>query len=256
MNGWQMRFRWLLFLAMLASVVGSAGAYHSLAPGHQAKVDPAFLEQVLQASPADTFRFLITVQGEADLSDIPSTRSAHERRATVVSRLQAAASAGQARLLPALEAFKKAGDVQSFQSFWIMNGAAVSGNRVAILALAARDDVRSIRPDRWLQWITPTEKVPSEELSPDLDWSISQIRADQAWAALRIDGDGVVVATMDSGVDWMHPVLQPSYRGWHGDMAIHTGNWYDATGEGAIYPVDGLGHGTHVTGLLAGQAGV
>lgn len=221
------------------------------------KVAPDLLRQVLEASPAETFRFLVTARVGAELAGVPLVGPSEERRAAVVERLQSAAAASQAGLRPALSNLSDAGHVQAFRPFWIFNGLAVTGDREALLKLAARDDVLSIRPDRWLQWIPPDQALPSSVSSPTgVDWGISQIRADQVWSALEIDGTGVVVATMDTGVDWQHPWLQPAYRGWHGGTAIHTGNWFDATGGGALYPVDSMGHGTHVTGLLAGQEGV
>ncbi|RME71877.1 MAG: DUF11 domain-containing protein [Chloroflexi bacterium] len=76
--------------------------------------------------------------------------------------------------------------------------------------------------------------------------------------ALNITGTGVVVANIDSGVDWMHPALQSQYRGYTGSGKLpnHTGNWYDATSEGATYPVDANGHGTHTMGTMVGDGGI
>ncbi len=256
MSIWHRAIRWIFLLVLLVAVVTPAAADRSLAGLDRTKFEPAFLREVLQALPSREFRFLVSLEPEADLSDLPDTRSVEDRRVAVVARLQATAQAGQAGLLTALEKLKTQGHVSSYQSLWIVNRVAVTANRTAILALATDNNVRYIRTDRWQQWITPEESSLSDTRSVDLDWGIEQIRADQVWSAFRIDGEGVVVATMDSGVDWLHPILLPSYRGWHGDTAIHSGNWYDATDDGAIYPVDGLGHGTHVTGLLTGQNGV
>jgi uncharacterized repeat protein (TIGR01451 family) len=58
-------------------------------------------------------------------------------------------------------------------------------------------------------------------------------------------------------VDWQHPALQSRYRGWSGGPAAdHLHNWFDATGDGAVYPADGAGHGTHVMGTMVGQDGI
>jgi subtilisin family serine protease len=67
------------------------------------------------------------------------------------------------------------------------------------------------------------------------EWGIERIRADRVWNSLGISGTGVVVANMDSGVDWQHPALQGSYRGYSpSGFHQHAGNWYDATGAGAL----------------------
>ena len=245
----------LLLVLLVTATLRSAGASPAL-PAVRAKFAPTFLHQVLQAKPADTFRFLVSARGKDELASIPTALSGPERRAAVVARLQAAAATSQERLVPLLLRLKKSGSVQEFQSFWIYNGLAVQGNRAALMALAAHDDVLSIRPDRWQKWITPEETTLTGAEQAGVNWGVARIRADQVWSALGIDGTGVVVATIDTGVDWRHPTLQPAYRGWHGGTPIHAGNWYDATDQGAVYPVDSMGHGTHVMGLLTGQDGI
>ncbi len=88
-------------------------------------------------------------------------------------------------------------------------------------------------------------------------WGVAGIRADQVWRGLGVVGDGITVAIIDSGVDWQHPALMPSYRGWTGGPAVdHVNNWFDATNEQAAYPNDLNGHGTHVMGTIAGQGGI
>ncbi len=249
---WKMVY-WVALLSLLAGLVAPAAAS---TPVPTTKFPPEFLRQMLEAPAGQTFRFLLTVPGEAELSAAGRAGSVAEQRAAVVSQLQAAAEAGQAELLPALTRLQDDGHIDSFRSFWVFNGVAGVGDREALLALAARDDVVSIRPDRWLQWRDPAAADQSGRTPGAVDWGIARIRADEVWSALRVDGAGVTVAILDSGVDWQHPALQTAYRGWTGGTPIHVGNWYDATGAGALYPVDSLWHGTHVAGLAVGQDGV
>ena len=83
------------------------------------------------------------------------------------------------------------------------------------------------------------------------------IRADLAASALGLDGTGIVVANLDSGVDWQHPALLMKYRGYRGHApAVHYGNWHVSTGEPYLYPGDGDGHGTHTMGTMVGDDGV
>ena len=76
------------------------------------------------------------------------------------------------------------------------------------------------------------------------------------WAAFNITGTGVVVANMDTGVDWLHPALAGNYRGCIKSLCQHATSWFDATDGGALYPQDGNGHGTHTMGTIAGQGGI
>jgi subtilisin family serine protease len=64
-----------------------------------------------------------------------------------------------------------------------------------------------------------------------------QIGADKVWAN-GIDGSGVKVAILDTGIDTDHPELKDSYLG-----------GYDYVNNDAI-PEDDHGHGTHVSGII------
>ena len=64
-----------------------------------------------------------------------------------------------------------------------------------------------------------------------------QINADKVWAN-GIDGNGVKVAILDTGIDTDNPELKDSYLG-----------GYDYVNNDAI-PEDDHGHGTHVSGII------
>ena len=45
-------------------------------------------------------------------------------------------------------------------------------------------------------------------------------------------GQGIVVASADTGVRWTHTRSRPHYRGWNGSSADHNYNWHDAIHSG------------------------
>ncbi|MFI6874725.1 S8 family serine peptidase [Streptomyces sp. NPDC050400] len=73
----------------------------------------------------------------------------------------------------------------------------------------------------------------------DVDWNVSRIQAPDAWAA-GLDGKGVPVAVLDTGVDSTHP-----------DLAGRIKETKNFTEEADA--VDGHGHGTHVAATIAGS---
>lgn len=249
------------------------------APLSQDKLDDLLRQTLADSSPADPHRFIVHLSAEANLAteSLPTDKS--ERTAEVVSRLQQTAATSQAGLIQQLQTMKAAGTVSGYQPLWIVNAVIVTGTAEAITALASLPDVTHLLLDAQHQYLTPPQLSENENepldggkgnlqncrtnegsLSPcQLDtpqWNIQQVRAMHAQVGLGIDGSGVTIAIMDSGVDWLHPDLSSNYRGNNNGNIVHTGNWYDTVNPSNSAPVDPNGHGTHVSGLAAGQNGL
>lgn len=78
------------------------------------------------------------------------------------------------------------------------------------------------------------------------EWNLSVVKAPDLWAH-GVTGRGVVVASLDTGVDGEHPDLIVQYRG-------GANSWYDPHGEHQA-PADHNGHGTQAMSLAVGRAG-
>lgn len=219
------------------------------------RLAPSLLKQIQTKDAGAWHRVIIELVPQANLSSQPSGRTRLDQRKSVVAQLQATAQGTQSEIRAELEAARKAGHVQEIRAFWVFNGMAVTADGPTLLNLAAQPQVRLIREDRWRQWIDPLA-AKGPEMAPetgDSEWNITHIGADQAWSALGLDGTGVTVAILDTGVDWQHPALQANYRGYKPQgLTLHEGNWFCTTDEGYLYPVDGDGHGTHVAGTAVG----
>jgi hypothetical protein len=223
------------------------------------KLHPAILKQWLAGS-NELLPVVIQMRAQTNLNQaaIVSAPSVDERRAAIVDSLQATAEQSQAGLLALLGVAEQADRASEIRSLWINNSIAAQVDRTLLPQIAARPDVAFIQPDQYRKWIDTTI-----DLAPDLpprvstQWHIQQIRAAEVWSALNITGAGVVVANMDTGVDWQHLALRESYRGYNPKgLANHQFSWFDATSEQASYPYDGYGHGTHTLGTLAGADGL
>jgi uncharacterized repeat protein (TIGR01451 family) len=221
-----------------------------------AKLEPGLLKQIVAGQPDRQIRAIVEMREQADLASLPADSSRNARRSLVVAMLKSTALQSQADLVYWLRSRQGQQQVTQWQSFWVFNGLAVTATGEGLLALAARPEVEMIREDLWRQWIARDELVGDQALdlqASDPVWNISRVGADLAWSALGLDGTGVTVAIMDTGVDWQHPSLQEQYRGYKVDgLTIHEGNWFCTTEEGYLYPVDGNGHGTHVAGTAVG----
>jgi hypothetical protein len=95
------------------------------------------------------------------------------------------------------------------------------------------------------------------------DWALNSINAPEAWAQ-GYTGQGVIVAVVDTGVDFNHPELNSQIYVNPGEIAgngiddDHNGYVDDTSGwdfySNDNYADDGNGHGTHVAGIIAAAA--
>ncbi|MHB0856192.1 MAG: S8 family serine peptidase [Anaerolineae bacterium] len=285
---------WLLSLALIiASAVAGArtprlaasprdvapAVAHTEAGDPLGKIDPELLQQFaeaeegahLQGAPGEeAITYLVHLSERAPLDDLLGMTELTDRRRLIASRLQASAARSQGRAVNVLERARRGGGVVAFRSYWIINGLAVDGDLATALELASLPEVESIQPNR-VHRLPEPPALPADDPAPGADaalsawgptWGIQKIGADRVWAELGITGEGVVVANMDSGVDWTHPALQRQYRGFNADnpaASSHDYHWFDATGiyPSAPGPTQACGssawnHGTHTMGTLLG----
>ena len=93
--------------------------------------------------------------------------------------------------------------------------------------------------------------MSKNELSGDpIQWNIKKVTADKMWEK-GFNGSGVVVATLDGGVNYQHESLVDGYRGSKADGTFdHDYNWNDWAYKNAV-PFDSDGHGTNVAGIMS-----
>jgi subtilisin family serine protease len=218
------------------------------------KFDPTLLKQLVSGQ-AGLQPVIVQMKAQAKLESAARPGS----RAFVVESLRSTADISQREVRAFLAAEEVSGRASDVKPLWVVNAVSVRAAPETLWQLAARPDVSFVRADRWMQWLDPNLDSPTSDLqlpTSSIQWGIGKIRADQAWAAFNITGTGVVVANLDTGVDWLHPALNGNYRGCTKGICQHATSWFDATPTGALYPMDGHGHGTHTMGTLAGQGGI
>ncbi|MFQ5814035.1 MAG: S8 family serine peptidase [Anaerolineae bacterium] len=230
-----------------------------LAPEVWTKIEPLVLKELAEASESSEANlvkegkttYIVYLKEQANLKPAQLMAAKLARRQTVVSALQATARRTQADIVAYLEQRKSGGRVANYTSYWVFNGLAVTGDLETLLDLAARPEVERIRANHRHQLPNPKLKVQNPKSNrQSVEWNIARVRADEVWRDLDVAGAGVVVANMDTGVDWTHPALQTKYRGSSGD---HSYNWYDCTDIYPSAPADGYGHGTHTMGTIVGS---
>jgi serine protease AprX len=91
---------------------------------------------------------------------------------------------------------------------------------------------------------------PDFPVQPLIDRSCSTVKADAALRSYDAAGHGVVWAVLDSGIDRQHPHFT-EYGTLDGEVGHLHRDFTQADGTGDPL-TDGMGHGTHVAGIIAG----
>jgi len=226
--------RIIVFALGLALALAGSSGVASATPGPAA----------LPAPPQRLVDAVVVLEAQADLSRIRAgTRSA--RLSAVEAALRAAAAAGQRGVLSLLATRRAQHLVARVTPLWIVNEVGVRATPSVIRELAARADVREVRPDLTIQAPAPSVSTgPSGSTAAAPEDNVGRINAPALWN-LGYRGQGIVVANMDTGVDVGHPDLAGRWRG--------GGNsWYDPNGQHPTTPTDVSGHGTQTMGVMVG----
>ena len=176
------------------------------------------------------------------------TRAA--RRDYVVNELKAFSEASQYDLMLTLNELEQQGLVSSVHSLWSANALCFTASEQVIQSLMERPDIESITPVKRYQCIPESEKATEVKASPDyyIAPNLTQVNAPLVWAQGN-EGQGVVIAVIDTGVNYNHQDIADHL--WDGGEEFpHHG--YDFANMDDD-PMDDFGHGTHCAGTVCGD---
>lgn len=244
----------LSLLTALLAMLGVFAAPAAAAPGTDAA---AKIEQSVKNSLAakDSTDFWIMFGQSANLSTVSAITDWNARGTAVVDALKQTADSSQAQVRAMLDAQKI-----SYQSFYIVNAIKVKGGSTALAeSLAKRGEVTQILAPRTYQIPKPLPGKAGTQQVNAVEWGIAAIHADQVWSTFGVRGEGIVVANIDTGVDYTHPALVGKYRGNTGGGTFnHNYNWFDPAqvcGNPSMAPCDNNDHGSHTMGTMVGDDG-
>ena len=218
-------------------------------PWTEAGLDPQLSSILENLRPDEEVSVIATLTDQVDLDRFRTSarnirRMAAENRRQHRQELVSALRDKSAATQGPLKSFLQGRGARKIEPLWIFNGLEVTAGREVIEALAARPEVAEVRLNGTLR--LPTYTI-SQAAAPE--WNLSAIHAPELWS-LGFTGQGVVVATLDSGVDVLHADLGSKWRG-------GANSWFDPYGSTTVPydvadPRTGIGHGTAVMGIMVG----
>ena len=219
-------------------VIGWVFLLGTIPPANAGEIGESLLERMAESDPDEKIPVIIRFVDKTTLKN--GNQVTADKLAELLQN-NAGASQG---LITALLRSK---GITKIVSLWIINGIAVELTTGEILDMADHPDVESIVLDDIVLAPQMPETSPEATVSiPAGAWdNLGAIEASALWEK-GIDGSGVVVASMDTGVDKNHQDLSSSWRG-------GTNSWYDPH-KNTTAPYDPSGHGTQVMGILVGGA--
>jgi hypothetical protein len=233
----------------LALIVGAApqDALSQAGGASRPKIERRVLDRIADKGRAT---FWVVLRDRANLSRAPGIRDWKSRGAFVHDQLRRVADRSQAGLRSLLRSRGV-----DHQPFWIVNAIRVTAGQEVLDEIASRPEVAEIRASRRYSIPEPTQ--PKRKDIDAVEWNIERIRAPEVWDGFGVRGEGVVVANIDTGVQFDHPALVAQYRGNLGGGSFdHNYNWWDPSEVcGDPEPCDNIFHGTHTMGTMIGDDG-
>ncbi|MFC6162341.1 S8 family serine peptidase [Kribbella jiaozuonensis] len=248
----------LAALAVVATGMAAAGQAQAspptkpeATPSPAAKIKPELKAQLEGKEAKSATDYWVRFGAKADLTAASRITNWNERGTAVAAALKKAAADSQASIRAELDA-----QHVKYQAFWGTNAIRIESGSLALAQdLATHNEVEGLYAPVQIEVpkVTPGQQ---EKAIQAVEWGVANIKANQVWSQYGDKGEGIVVASIDTGVQYDHPALVNQYRGNNGDGTFnHNYNWFDAAGTSPNAPSDGNGHGTHTMGTMVGDDG-
>lgn len=169
-----------------------------------------------------------------------------QRRDYVINERKSFCQASQTDVM----AFLNTLQASEITTFWSFNGFSCTANAEAILQLSERKDVAMIYSDE-LKLMLPEKETLHPATAKGNGWHVDKINAPEVWNynGTGYTGNGVIVAMLDSGLNYNHIDIVNSL--WDGgtEFPLHGYDFFNDDND----PMDDHGHGSHTAGIVAGQ---
>ena len=169
------------------------------------------------------------------------------KRNILVDDLKSFAEKEQQELLSILGAEQRSNKVTDISCHWLANYINCKTTRDVIYQISQHPDVFLIgyNEEKVLISNSYSERAAS---TSGMTENITKVNADDVWN-MGYTGEGVIVAVIDSGVNYNHVDIADHLWDGGAEFPNHGYNTYDDNDD----PMDKFGHGTHCAGTICGD---
>ena len=237
-----MKRLFFLFLLVTCCMAGYAQTF----------IDPLLTEEMARRNDDEQIRVVVIMKSQYDQALLNRRAGVYinraDRREFVVNELKEFARASQYDLKLSLSEMERNGMVSAPITLWMANALYFDANKAAIQEIAHRNDIELIGYAIEHNWIPDGEEATPTAPTREITRNVTQVHADQVWE-LGYTGEGVVVAVIDTGVNYNH--VDVADHLWDGGTEFpHHG--YDVKNHDND-PMDDHGHGSHCSGTVCGD---
>ena len=219
--------------------------------GFSQNVIEAELQNVLNQKSDEMISINIILKSQMNLNNLRNRAAKVDdkevRRDILIDELKQFSEKEQQEILSFLDAGKRNAAVKDVSCHWLANYINCMATRDVIYQLAQHPDVYMIGYNEEKTLISSNFSERSES-NTEMTENISKVNADDVWA-MGYTGDGVVVAVIDSGVNYKHVDIANNLWDGGAEFPNHGYNTYSNNND----PMDKFGHGTHCAGTICGD---
>lgn len=209
------------------------------------------LREILEKNADDKVSVNIMLKSQIDekVLQASSARATDKesKRQIVVEKLKEFSKETQHEIISILQAEEKNSGVTDISSNWLINMINCTASAEVIYKLAEHPDVFHIFYNKEEKMIWDEKPEPARSTT-GMTANITQVNADDVWG-LGYTGEGVIVAVIDSGVNYNHVDLKDHL--WDGGEQ-YPNHGYDFVNNDND-PMDDNGHGSHCAGTICGD---
>ena len=216
----------------------------------QSTIEPR-LQEVLSQKGDEMISVNIILKSQMNFNNLRSRSEGiidkDARRNALVDELKNFTEKEQKEILSILDAEQRSSKVKDISCHWLANYINCSTTADVIYQLAQHPDVLVIGYNEEKVLVSNNYSERTEDVT-GMTENITKVNADDVWN-MGYTGDGVVVAVIDSGVNYNHVDIANNLWDGGAEFPNHGYNTYDGNND----PMDRFGHGTHCAGTICGD---